>query len=63
MGNICSTRDEGDLRQQQQAQAAANGGNQPSPGGGKNQKNVFKTNPKGKPSVCFTLMQVDSLNL
>jgi hypothetical protein len=44
MGNICSTRDENDMREQQK-----NNNSQPSPGGGRNNnKNVFKAGPKGK---------------
>lgn len=49
MGNICSTRDESDMREQQAAGKDPNNGSAPSPGAGKkNNKNVFKANPKGR---------------
>ena len=41
MGNICSTRDENDMRGENHG---PNGNMQPN---GKNAKNVFKANPKG----------------
>ncbi len=48
MGNICSTRDESDMREQQAAANGAASGTSPKTLGGKNQKNVFKANPKGE---------------
>jgi hypothetical protein len=50
MGNICSTRDEKDLREQAKEKGAQNGDNNSA---AISQKNVFKTNPKGK--YLFTL--------
>ncbi len=52
MGNICSTRDERDLREKKKQSTMNNGDTSDSSTVGP-QKNVFKENPKGKKIAGF----------
>lgn len=54
MGNICSTRDESDLREKNK-QSTVNNGDKSNLTEG-SQKNVFKENPKGKKMLADVYM-------